>query len=201
MVYIILAGGHAKQCIDIFLENKESIQGVFDDFRPVGSSFYRDTSIIGKLDEVKDKVNSTDRVFCAIGDNTKREAFVTQFPDLNWINCISSKAILSPTVTLGIGNYVGATCKILADSMVSNFSIINDGATVMHDCIVGSYVHLCPNSSLGGRVEIGNGVLVGTNATVNPNVRIERKVQVGSGAVVVKSIKKEGITVKGVPAL
>ncbi len=200
MVYIVLAGGHSKQCIDIFEEANEKIEGVFDDFRPVGSHFYRGTFIVGKLSDVGKMVGESDRIFCAIGDNQKRANFVSQYPELNWIGCISSKAVISPSATIGQGNYIGATCKVLADSYVGNFCIINDGATVMHDCLVGSYTHLCPNSSLGGRVKIGDFVLLGTNATVNPGIKVENHVTVGSGAVVVKDQTKEYVTVKGVPA-
>jgi sugar O-acyltransferase (sialic acid O-acetyltransferase NeuD family) len=197
-VWLVQTGGHSKQCIDIFLDNGYTIKGCFDNW--CKGKFYRDTEIVDSIDNMFKYVNNNDPIFCTIGDNKKRKECVEKYPFYNWINCISKYSYISPSVILGIGNYIGNTTKILADSKVGNFNIINDGATMTHDNEIEDFNHLAPNCSLGGKVRIANNCLIGTNATVNPNISINNNNIVGSGGVLVKSIEKESIIVKGIPA-
>ena len=202
-ILLIQAGGHAKQCIDVFLDNDQKIAGVYDDFQQVGSVFYRGIKVIGKYDLIPKHLKVGSKVFCCIGDNYKRKEAVYMYAieGIEWVNCISKHAIISPTAIIGSrGIYIGSGSRVLADSTVDNFTILNDGATVMHDDVVGKWCHLCPNSSIGGKVTIGDLCMLGTNATINPGVKVVDEVIIGSGAVVVKDILETGKTVKGVPA-
>jgi acetyltransferase EpsM len=200
-VWLIQAGGHCKQCIDILLDNSFNILGIFDNFQQPNTIFYRGIKVVGDYNSIMGFVKPSENVFCTIGDNIKRKQFIEEFPvNVNWINCISKYAIISPSAKIGVGNYVGATSKILSDTIIGNFNIINDGATLMHDDFVGNFCHLCPNSSVGGKVSIGNCCLIGTNSTINPNISIQDNIIVGSGAVLVKNITENNCTVVGVPA-
>ena len=193
-VYIICAGGHAKQVIDILIENNYEIRGVFDDHKK--GIFYRNVPIIGTLRDIKNYNNEP--FFCALGDNKLRKIICESSINFKWINCTSHHSYISPTVHIGYGNYIGVHTKILSDSIIGNFNIINDSATVTHDNIIGNYNHVAPNASFGGRVKIGNSNLIGTNATINPDVILENEIIIGSGGVVTKSLSDPGIYV-GIP--
>jgi sugar O-acyltransferase (sialic acid O-acetyltransferase NeuD family) len=193
-VYIVCTGGHAKQVIDIFLENGYEIRGAFDDLKT--GFFYRQVQILGTIDDIKNYPDEP--FFCTLGDNHLRKKICDRFKNVNWINCISSKSHISPMVKLGIGNYVGIYSIISGDTIINNFNIINDGATVTHDNSIGSYNHIAPNASLGGRVSIGDLNLVGTNATINPGISLGSNTIIGSGGVVTKSLDSPG-TYVGVP--
>jgi sugar O-acyltransferase (sialic acid O-acetyltransferase NeuD family) len=196
-VYIIFSGGHSKQCIDIFLDNNIPILGLFDNNRPVGP-FYRGTTILGKIEDILTKCNKSNMFFCACGNNTLRQSIVEKYPDLTWTNCISRHSIISPSATIGKGNYIGVSTKIAADAIIGDFNILNDGCTVTHDNVIGSYNHIAPNASLGGFVKIGNNCLIGTNATINPSVTMTDNIIIGSGAVALRSIEEAGSYV-GIP--
>ncbi|QTF49045.1 putative WbbJ Acetyltransferase [Acanthamoeba polyphaga mimivirus] len=188
-VYLICAGGHAKQVIDIFLDNKIEIKGIFDDNKT--GQFYRGTQIIGTISDIA-KYQS-EPFFCTVGDNQIREKISQTVGNVEWINCISKLAYISPSVVIGKGNYVGTHSKILADSRLGDFNIVNEGATLTHDNIIGDFNHIAPNVSVGGRVKIGNFNLIGTNSTVNPDVLIANNITIGSGATVIKSLVDPGI--------
>lgn len=77
--------------------------------------------------------------------------------------------------------------------------IINTGATVDHDCVVGDFVHLAPGTHLAGGVLVDDGSFLGIGAVAVPGVEIAAGVTLGAGAAVTKSILEPG-TWAGVPA-
>lgn len=77
--------------------------------------------------------------------------------------------------------------------------IVNHGAVVDHDCVVGEFAHVAPNATLGGGVSVGRLSMVGAGATVLPGTRIGRGCIIGAGAVVRRDVP-DGATVVGVPA-
>lgn len=62
------------------------------------------------------------------------------------------------------------------------------GASVDHECIIGEYAHISPNSTLCGNVQIGEGTWIGAGTIVIPGVRIGRWSVIGAGSVVTKDI-------------
>ena len=82
---------------------------------------------------------------------------------------------------------------------IAENSVINTGAVVDHECIIGSHVHVAPGVTLSGGVQVGDGSHIGTGATVIQGVSIGRKALVGAGAVVLKDVPS-GARVAGAPA-
>jgi acetyltransferase-like isoleucine patch superfamily enzyme len=77
--------------------------------------------------------------------------------------------------------------------------ILNSGAVVEHDCVVGDGAHVSPNATLTGNVRVGARSWVGAGAVVLPGVRVGDDARVGAGAVVTRAVT-DGATVMGVPA-
>ena len=186
-VTIVFAGGHAKQCIDVFLERGETIDAILDDSWD-GSDipFYRGYSITGKISDV------VGQAFCAAGDIKAREVITTNVKAL-WVNCISKAAHVSPGAEIGFGCYIGAFALVGPNAEIGNFCIVNEGARVTHDCILGSYCNISPGATLCGRVQLTSRVFIGANATVNPKVKICSNTTVGSGGVVIRDICFAGV--------
>jgi UDP-3-O-[3-hydroxymyristoyl] glucosamine N-acyltransferase len=76
--------------------------------------------------------------------------------------------------------------------------IINTGAIVEHECLVGDYTHISVNATLAGRSNTGKFCMLGAGATVIDGISICDGVTVGAGGVVARSLSVEGIYV-GVP--
>ena len=100
---------------------------------------------------------------------------------------------------LGSGVQVMALAVIQAGAEICNNVLINTRASVDHDSIIGSHVHVAPGATICGDVVIGEGTFIGPGATVCRGVKIGKGCTVGAGAVVLKDVA-DGETVYGVPA-
>ncbi|MEZ5341272.1 MAG: DapH/DapD/GlmU-related protein [Acidimicrobiales bacterium] len=83
--------------------------------------------------------------------------------------------------------------------MIGRHVLINTGASVDYDNIIGDFAHISPNTTLSGHVEVGEGTHIGAGATVIPSVKIGRWCTIGAGSVVLSDIP-DFATAVGVPA-
>lgn len=201
-VYILGAGGHSKQVIDILFERglEYRVAGVFDDAKAHGELYYRGVVVLGDIGAAHGFLERDGEamLFCGIGDNATRKRIVRQFDRARFINVVAPNSCVSPTVVIGRGNYVGRFVCVSADTCLGDFNILNDGCCVTHDIYLGDYNHVCPHAVLGGGVCAGDGNLIGTGATVKPRVSVGSHSRIGSGAAVVKNVG-DWVTVVGVP--
>jgi len=184
-MFIFGAGGHTKQCIDIF-ENQKNIEGIFDDNK---TGYHYRYKIIDTIDNAIKYIDNKTELFIGIGDNLIREKIVKQYEGYNFINCISNKANISKTVKLGVGNYIGQNVSILSDVIIGDFNILNENCLIPHDCIIGNYNHISILTTLGGNVKIGNYNLLGLNSTIIPKITIGDNNIIGAGSVIIKNIE------------
>jgi len=77
--------------------------------------------------------------------------------------------------------------------------IVNTGAVVEHDCVVGDFAHISPNAVLAGGVTLGPLAWVGSCASVRQLIAVGEASVVGMGAVVTRDVIA-GVTVVGNPA-
>ncbi len=75
--------------------------------------------------------------------------------------------------------------------------IINTGAIVSHDCVLGDYTNLSPGAILAGTVQVGSGVLIGMGATINLEARIGAGARIGNGATVKSDVPEMGVVRAG----
>ena len=116
MVYIFGAGGHTKQCIDIFINNDKNIEGIFDDNK-IG--YHYNYKIIDNIQNANKYINKESELFLGIGDNNIRKKIYEIYHEYNFINCISKKSNISKTVKiLGYNNYIGENTNIDRKSVV-----------------------------------------------------------------------------------
>jgi sugar O-acyltransferase (sialic acid O-acetyltransferase NeuD family) len=112
---------------------------------------------------------------------------------------IHSRAIISDRAVLGSAVQVLAGAIIGPGAEIGDYTIINSGANVDHDCFIGRACHLAPNAALAGEVVVEDHVFVGLNATILPRLRIGRGAIVGAGAVVTRDVPSAQVVV-GNPA-
>ena len=96
-------------------------------------------------------------------------------------NIILGQTLIEPNVIIGKGN------------------LINYGAALFHDSVIGDFNEIMPGSKLLGNCKIGSHCRIGTNAVILPHTEVCDSVVIGSGAVVTKNITEPG-TYVGVPA-
>lgn len=200
-VVIIGAGGHAKVIADIIEKSGDEIIGFLDDKIEKNTIIIKDYKVIGDLNNrfTLAIANSDYEFITAIGDNKKREE-ISKSPNLKFYTAIHPSAQIGLDVKIEEGTAIMANVCINSSARIGKHCIINTGAIIEHDNIIENFVHISPNSALGGTVRIGENTHIGIGSVVKNNITICKNCTVGAGAVVVKNIEKEG-TYIGVPAI
>ena len=199
-VIIIGAGGHAKVIADIIEKSGDEVVGFLDDNKENGATVIKNYKVIGDVNNrLAMAVTKKDVEFIiAIGDNKKREE-ISHSPNLKFYTAIHPSAQIGLDVRIEEGTVVMANVCINSSARIGKHCIINTGAIIEHDNIIEDFVHISPNTSLGGTVKIGESTHVGIGSIVKNNITICKNCTIGAGAVVVKNIIEEG-TYVGVPA-
>ena len=115
------------------------------------------------------------------------------------LTVIHHRAFVASDAEIGEGSQILAMSAVCANVTVGRAVIVNTCASIDHDCVIESGVHIGPGAHLAGEVHVSEYAFVGTGATVSPRVNIGRCAVVGAGAVVVRDVAA-GETVVGNPA-
>ncbi len=196
--FIIGAGGHGKVVYEAFSLACADINiQVWDEKSEISGRLFLNESIFAPL--------SVDMLpligHIAIGDGKARERLsgVVEGAGRKLVSIRHPDAVISKYSRLGGGSFIAAHAVLGPDSVLEESVIVNHGAIVDHDCNVGAYTHIAPNSVLGGGVKIGRQCLIGSGSTILPGVKLGNNVVVGAGSVVVSDVPSNEI-VYGVPA-
>lgn len=132
----------------------------------------------------------------------------------NYKNEVEFVNLIHPSATFGRGQrelvensegvIVAAGARFTCNTVIGDHCIINQNATIAHDCIIGSFSHVGPGANVSGNVSIGSQCWIGAGAVINQGtprqmMKIGDDTQIGSGSVVTKNCHKHSVYV-GVPA-
>ena len=106
-------------------------------------------------------------------------------------------AVLEPSASLSPGVQVFPLAYVGSQVQTGFGTIINTGAIVSHECVLGELVNISPGAILAGDVKVGAGALVGMGVTVNLGVRIGENTRIGNGATVKSDVPDGGIVPAG----
>lgn len=186
-------GGHARSIADVAISAGFSKLLFVDENARAGETFLNFP--------VQAAMPSGDWLyFPAAGDNRRR---MDQFRELK-SQSLPIASIISPTATIGAGAKIATGCFIghhaHAGPMarIGMASILNTGAIVEHDCVIGDCVHVSIGSRVAGVCKVGNRVFLGAGAIVIDHISIASDVTVGAGGVVIAAIDLPGVYA-GVP--
>lgn len=199
-IIVLGAGGHAKVCIELLRAMGEKIAFCIGEKN--SPDFCMNVNVL-KGDENLNTLRTKGyfKLFVAIGSNKLRERLANFGIEQGYelVNAISPNAVISPSVNLGMGIAVMAGAVINAETTISNLAVINTGATVDHDCKIGTAVHIAPQCGLAGNVQVDQRSFLGVGCKVIPDISIGENVIIGAGSVVIHNIKNN-VTAVGVPA-
>jgi sugar O-acyltransferase (sialic acid O-acetyltransferase NeuD family) len=201
MIYILGAGGFAKEVLNIyidagredevigFLEENCQRRGELLNGKPIN-----DVSILENAERHNIKL------ICAIGTPLRKRLIeYTEQLGYDYDTIIHPSVIKSKWVTFGKGDIICAGNIFTSQISIGDHTIINLDCTIGHDVYIGKYCTISPGVHISGRVKIGDGVFIGTGAVIIPRVNIGNNSIIGAGAVVTKDIP-ENVLAVGVPA-
>ncbi len=176
MIYIYGAGGHGLVVADIAKAcGYQHIQFV-DDHLPYYPSLN---------DIVADRP-----ITIGVGDNTIRAKIFDklQHRGFEMVSLIHPTATIADTVSIGVATVIMPHVVVNAKSTIGKGSILNTASVIEHENMIGSFVHISPNVSLGGAVTVGDFTHVGIGSIVIQGIQIGNASTIGAGSVLVKHI-------------
>ena len=191
-VIFIGAGGHALSLIE-FLE--DNIKG----YLAKEANAEMPVAWLGDDDDASvfiEKGNKFHMAFIYSGlplMNTRRklldryEALGAEFTTL-----ISPTAIVTPKSQIEEGSSVMAGA-IINRAHLGRHVVVNSGAIVEHDCVIGDNTFIGPGAVIGGFTDIGKNCFIGLGAKVGNGLKIADNVTVAMGAVVNRNLLEPGI--------
>jgi len=204
-IAIIGARGFAREVLDVFEAcNRQSavyeVLGyvVEREFGRPGSVI-NDKPILGDFDWLQ-KHAADVSVICGLGNPQVRRQLILRATEAgcNFCNAIHPTAVLTPRITMGIGNVITAGCILTNQIRIGNQVHLNLDCTIGHDVVMEDYVTLAPGVHVSGNVTLEEGCVVGTGANIIEGVKIGAWSIVGAGSTIVHNVPSN-TTVIGVP--
>ncbi len=125
-----------------------------------------------------------------IGNNYLREKVgnLVLSKSMQLLNVIDQNALISKTADFGLGIFASKGVLVNAFSKIGNFSLLNTGCIIEHECEIGIAVHIAPGAVLAGNVKVGNRSFIGANSVIMQGVEIGDDVIIGAGSVIIKDV-------------
>ena len=198
---LVGAGGHAKVVIEAArAAGRFAVVGVVDP-RPPAERVLGVPVLGGDEALPRLRAEGVAWAFVALGGNAARERIGAglRAAGFQLATLVHPSAEVMPSARIGEGVVVMARVVVSAEARVEDLAIVNTGAVVEHDNLVGPAAHVAPLAALAGNVRVGARALVGIGAAVRPGVSVGEDAVVGAGSAVVSDVPA-GATVGGVPA-
>jgi UDP-perosamine 4-acetyltransferase len=199
------AGGHAAVVVDILRLGGHDIIGLLDPDSNLTDARVEGVPVLGG-DELLVGMRDLDvrAFFVGVGSTPSTTArrrlyALGREAGLQPLAAVHPAAVVAASATLGAGVTVMAGAIINPRARLGENVIVNTGAIVEHDCVVGDHCHVAPRAVLGGGVRADEAAHIGIGAVVREQCRIGAEAVVGAGAVAISDVPA-GVTVVGVPA-
>lgn len=201
---ILGAGGFARDVYNFAINSKGynelfDVKGFLDINLHSMDGFEGYPPILGS--ENNYVINENDVFITAIGDNNLRKKIVDVIISKGgkFITLIHKTSILHTNAIIGDGCLIQPNSMIGADTKIGCHSYIQNGVTIGHDAVIGSFCRIDCNVVFIGGTSCEDYVTVHTNSVVNHKVSIGEGAVVGACSFVIRKVKP-GTTVVGNPA-
>ena len=208
-IYVLCAGGHARVVIDALARAGRPVTGVVDIDTSLHDSAILGVPVLGDDDYVLALDSNKIALVNALGNRPggnatgmdRRRALFDRFKAKGYFFV----TVVSPDATVSDHVYLEEGCQIITRALVHPGSkigantIINTGASLDHDCVIGAHCHIAPWAVLCGGVTVGEGSHIGARAVLVPGITVGKNSVVGAGAVVIDDVP-DNTTVVGNPA-
>lgn len=197
---ILGASGHGKVVAEIAELNGYQYIKFFDDRWPSLRSVEQ-WDVSGDTAVLLSMASEYDVVVVAIGHNATRCAKQLELitAGANFDVLAHPSALISKYANIKAGTVVMANAVVNPFSHIGPSCIINTCSVVEHDCRLAQGVHISPNVSLAGGVEVGENSWIGIGSQLKQLVVVGREVTIGAGSTVINHVP-DFHTIAGSPA-
>lgn len=142
-----------------------------------------------------------DEVLVAVGIPEIRRSIVESLKvhNVQFHTFIDDRVVLAENVQVGEGSIICPGTVISANALVGSYVHINFNCSIGHDTVLEDFSTLSPMSNIMGETSIGTDVFIGGSAVVLPRIEVASRTTIGAGATVVQSVES-AYTVAGNPA-
>lgn len=198
---VVMGAGHQGRNVnDILIGCQAEVLGFLDDTKKPGEQI-NGVPVLGGFTLSEDgDLLSRAAFIVALGDNRiRRELSRGILRRGGVLTCaIHPAADISPSACLGDSLYVQAFARILANSRVGDFALIEGLTTIGSDVVIGEAGFVGPGAQLTAGSRLGDGAFIGANAVVIGPAKVGTEAVIGAGAVVVTDIP-DRVLALGVP--
>ena len=192
-IIIFGAGGHARSCIDVIMDNNKFVIAGFLDNKKSNFGKFKYLGSDKDIFRIKKKYNYA---FIAIGQIKNNSTRINLFNKLLGVgykfpSFISKKAIVSKETKIGDGTIIMHGAIVNSGAKIGKNSIINSGVIIEHDSQIGDHCHLAPGSIVNGQTLIGNGTFVGSGAVIRENIKVGKNCIISANCFVKKNLPKK----------
>jgi sugar O-acyltransferase (sialic acid O-acetyltransferase NeuD family) len=188
-IYLLGGGGHGKAIIDMIISDLGlKIEAVFDDSSTETILGYEVIKIENK------KFSTSDNFHISIGSNKVRKK-ISKKLNVNYPSLIHPTCIFSKFSSVDDGTVIMANTSVKAETTIGKHCIINAGAVIGHDIIIEDFVHVAPNASVAGFVNIKEGAHIGIGSSIIQGITIGKWAIIGAGAVIIKDVPDYAVVV------
>lgn len=200
-IVVFGGGGHGKSVIELIRsEGRWEVIGVVDDGIPAGETILGFPTLGGAA--VLADLHAKGLLFAinAVGGIGNLETRIKIFDVITrqGLTCpavVHPRAVCEPSASIENGSQVFTLAYVGSSSRIGFGCILNTGAIISHDCVVGNYSNISPGAILAGGVKVDERVMIGMGVTINLNVKVGANARIGNGATV-KSDVPDGTVVK-----
>ncbi|HEY3277698.1 MAG TPA: hypothetical protein VGJ94_13855 [Syntrophorhabdaceae bacterium] len=204
-VVIIGAGGIGKLLIDI-IETCNKAQKEYEVLGYVVESQYGSPGtviygrpIVGDFDWLAKHAGEVETI-CAVGPSELRLRLVTRAEEAGarFCNIISPLAYVSPSVTMGVGNIIGAFVAFGPEVRLGNHVFINHSSAIGEEVTLEDFVTVSPLTNIARACNLSTGSFVSVGVTLIDRINVGEWSMIGGGSTIIRDVPAYS-TVVGVP--
>lgn len=183
-------GGHGRSVIDLVRAmGTYRLAGVIDDQLPRGSDVLG-VPVLGGARDLKAVYSQGIQFAANAVGGIGNVALRLKIFDLLENAGFAFPALIHPSAVIERSAVIEGGVQILPQAYVGSAArigfgtVLNAGAIVSHDCVVGRVVNLSPGATLAGNVRVENHAQIGMRATVNMQITVGAGALLGNGCTV-----------------
>jgi sugar O-acyltransferase (sialic acid O-acetyltransferase NeuD family) len=194
-VVIIGAGDHGRSALEILRESYRrggslDVVGFVDDAPAKQGTHLGGLPVLGGLSWIRERHRPDFGYVIAIADTRVKQVIAERLQpwELTFVSVVYPTAFVASGVYVAPGALINAGASVAYDTIIGEHTTVNLNATIGHDCVLGRFSTVGPGANIAGKVRIEEGCDVGINATVGKGLEVGEWSSIGPGTVVIRNV-------------